>query len=166
MLKNHHYLAQLTAELNRTTTNITKDPEKFKDAANSMSFADAADLQKHLQEAKEAADTLKKELNKAFDFVRYTALPAVMEKNDIESGKVSGVGSVSLTTDLRASIPAAKKDEAFEWLDDHGFGDLIKPTVNSSTLKAWAKDQIKAGETLPEELFKTSVFTRASIRKG
>ena len=80
--------------------------------------------------------------------------------------KVEGVGRVGLTSDLYASIAPDQKGAAYEWLSDNGHGDVVQPTVNSSTLKALMKSIIKSGKEIPSELFKVTPFTRASITKS
>lgn len=139
--------------------------DNFRDGVCGLSFSEGAALLRKMDEAVKSADLLKKELQKGFDFVRFVALPKIMEKEDIESGRVAGVGTISLISDLNASINGDRKEEAFEWLRDHGHGDLIQPTVNSSTLKAFAKGQEKAGDPLPRELFNISFNTRAQVTK-
>jgi len=106
-----------------------------------------------------------KELNKAYDKMRLEEIPNLMDDEGIEKVSVEGVGTLYLTSDVYASIPAPSRDGAFEWLRDHGYGDLVKETVNSSTLKAFVKGVFERGENLPEEMFKVTPFTRASIRK-
>jgi hypothetical protein len=54
----------------------------------------------------------------------------------------------------------------YEWLESNNLGDLIKPTVASSTLKAFVKNRIKAGKDLPDAVLKVTPFTRASITKA
>ena len=88
-----------------------------------------------------------------------------MEAQELDGLKVEGIGRVHLQSDIRASIKADNKAAAYEWLGDNGHGGLITETVNASSLKAFCKDKMKNGEELPEELFKTSVFTRAVITR-
>lgn len=138
---------------------------EFRDMATGLSFAECATLLRRMDECTKAADLLKKELQKGFDFIRFTAMPAVMEKADIESGKVAGIGTISLISDLNVSIRADCKELAYRWLDDNGHGDLIQPTINSSTLRAFAKDRVRAGDPLPTELFNITYNTRAQVTR-
>lgn len=107
-----------------------------------------------------------KEIQKEYDKMRLEVIPNLMDDEGIEKMSVEGVGTLYLTSDVYASIPAVTKRDAWEWLSDNGHGDLITETVNSSTLKAFVKDAISKGEELPEGLFKVTPFTRASIRKS
>jgi len=105
------------------------------------------------------------EVGQLVDLIRLNVLPDKMENEDVSTVTVAGAGRVSLQGDLYFSIPAAYKDDCFEWLRDNGHGDIIQETVNSSTGKAWAKEMMKQGQTLPEGLFKVVPFTRATITR-
>lgn len=45
-----------------------------------------------------------------------------------------------------------KDNEAFvfDFVTDVGRSDLIKPTINASSLSAWVKERIEAGQNVPE----------------
>lgn len=123
----------------------------------------------NLKNIKERLDFKKeeiKEIQKAYDKLRLETIPNMMDDSGIEKLSLEGVGTLYLTSDVYTSIPAQTRPEAWEWLSDHGHGDLITQTVNSSTLKAFVKQAISNGEELPEGLFKVTPFSRASIRKS
>lgn len=119
-----------------------------------------------LQNRKEAAEAQLKLINKEYDFLRITKIPAQMEDEGIERMSVAGIGRVSLTADMHVSIKAEMKERFFEWLGDHGRGDLITENVNPSTLKAAVKGMYKSGEEIPEDMLNVSPFTRASITRA
>lgn len=114
---------------------------------------------------KEAIDLLDKEVSRIYDHMRLVVIPARFEADGISNMKVEGVGRVQLTGDIYAGIVKGREDSAFEWLDDNGRGDLVKRTVNSSSLKAVLKQALQNGEELPD-FFKAEPFTRASIVKA
>ena len=62
--------------------------DKFRDGVSEFSFSEGAALLRKTDEAVKSADLLKKELQKGFDFVRFAALPKIMEKEDIERLRV------------------------------------------------------------------------------
>lgn len=136
------------------------------DRMRELPIQEAAKVQHTLQNLIESIGGCKTQMQKVFDFCRFTVIPEVMEANDLQTVKVAGVGRVGLTSDLNVSIKAGMKQAAYEYLDDYGHGDLIINTVNSSSLKALAKDYFKKGEELPDEIFNVSPFTRATITKG
>lgn len=136
-----------------------------KDILSQKSVVDIAKIQYAVNEALEAADRLKKELQKCFDFVRYVATPEAMDKAEIENVRVEGVGTVYLTSDYNISIVKDQKEVAYDWLTENGHEDVIIETVNSSTLKSIIKKHLAVGDELPEGVFNVNPFTRAQIKK-
>lgn len=129
------------------------------------SAVELAHALKQAQEIKEWMEHIEKCVNAEIDVIRLNLLPVAMENEGLESPmNVAGVGRVSLTGDVYASV--LDKENFFEWLHDNQSGDLIQETVNASTLKAWVKDKIKKGESYPTELLKVTPYTRASITKS
>ena len=88
-----------------------------------------------------------------------------MVDSELEKLTVTDVGTLYLTDDIRAAVVTENKDDALTWLDDQGYGDLVKPNIAAASLKALIKDRLEKGEALPQELFKVDVFTRAALRK-
>ena len=105
------------------------------------------------------------ELQKEYDRLRFQELPDLMVDSELEKLTVTDVGTLYLTDDIRAAVVPENKDDALTWLDDQGYGDLVKPTIASASLKSLIKDRLEKGEALPQELFKVDVFTRAALRK-
>ena len=122
---------------------------------------DMAAKKLELDECKKVQTVLQKE----FDELRKVALPDAMEDAGLESVRITGVGTVSLRTDAYASIVSGQTAAAYQWLAENGHEDLVKEYVQPSTLKAFLKEQNVNGEILPEELFKFSPYTYASITK-
>jgi len=56
------------------------------------------------------------------------AIPALMSEMDVTRLDVGDV-TVSLKPFVSASIPADRKQEAYQWLRDHGLDDIIKNDV-------------------------------------
>jgi len=134
---------------------------------NNLSAANLARHMKTVRADLDDADVIKKKLQKRFDFLRLQAIPTAMEDEGLSNFKLDGIGRIGLTSDIYASIVSGKKVDAYKWLKDNKHGDLIQPTVNASSLKAAIKQILKKGEeVLPEELFKITPFSRASITKA
>ena len=121
-----------------------------------------AELRAKLDEIEEVT----KLMNKEYDRLRTGIVPEKMDEEGLTTITIKGIGRVSLTGDVYASIPAEVRDDAWDWLRDHGHADVIKETINASTLKALMKSFIKEGVPFPEDLFKVTPFTRASITKA
>lgn len=133
---------------------------------DSMSLKELSEEMKKVAEDLEKAKTIKTELQKIFDHLRLNKIPEKMDEEDIKSVTFPDIGRVGLTADLYASIPADKKEDAHKWLRENNLGGIIVETVNAQTLKATMKSILKKGEiVIPEETFKVTPYSRASITK-
>ncbi len=128
----------------------------------------AVELAHAMREAelvKEWMEGIEKCLNAEIDVIRLNLLPVAMENEGLESPlNVAGVGRVSLTGDVYASV--LNKEYLFELLELVGSGDLIQETVNATTLKAWVKTKIKAGEYLFGSLTELDKYEQMLIDSG
>lgn len=77
------------------------------------------DQETRLSELKEHARVLREE-----------SLPMMLLELNVTSFKMDTGQTISCKQDVYASIPAARRDEAFAWLDRHGFGGIIKTQVS------------------------------------
>ena len=136
--------------------------EKYK----RMSVIDMAKAMQKLERVIADREEEQKKRNIEYDILRLECIPTKMEDEGIDKITIAGVGRVSITGDLYVHVAADLRESFYTWLRDHGHGDLIKPAVNPSTLKAFAKDSIKKGTELPGDLIKVTPFSRASITKG
>jgi hypothetical protein len=135
--------------------------EKYRD----IPAIDAIRAMAELRARKDALEEQSKAIGAEYDYLRLEYVPERMEQEGIQNMKVDGVGKVSLRGDLYVSVLADNRDAFHEWLRETGRGDLIRDTVNASTLKAAAKDWIRSGEELPESLIKVTPYTQAVITK-
>ena len=122
-----------------------------------------------MRDLREQKDDMDKELSGVtaeYEYLTKIAIPEKFSEEGIKNMNLEGVGRISLRTDIYASVKADAKARALEWLGDIGSGDLIQPTVNSSTLKAFLKNRIKAGEDIPEDLFNVTPYQQATITKS
>lgn len=131
-----------------------------------MSLSDLARAQMEVKDKIDELSAAKTALQKEFDFLRQNKLPSTMEAMGIDSVKVAGVGRVSIRSELQCTVKAACKYDMQQWLRDNDFGDLISEVVNASTLKAFIKEQIKAGNPIPEDYLTMRMFDQASITKS
>ena len=136
------------------------------DNLDSFSIKDLAEFFVQLKSELETAESEKSRLQKSFDRLRQKLIPDKMEDLGLKSANVDGIGRITVTADMFTSIPAPTKEMAYKWLRDNNFGDLIKPTVNGSSFKALAKEQMRAGVIFPEKLFKITPYMRASVTKS
>lgn len=136
------------------------------DEIRATDLREMAICQKNIQNMIENLKASASAMQKVYDIIRMDIIPTKMDDTGVTNIKFEGVGKIVLTGDINASIKADSKEAAYEWLGDHGHGDLIVPTVNSSSLKALLKKKMQEGEEVPDDLFNVSPFTRASITKG
>jgi len=138
----------------------------FSQGIEKCSIKEIATLQKEFKELDERTKDIKAVFYKIFDHLRINVLPDKMDEEGYEGGLViKDVGRIKLTADVHATIPKQNKEAAFQWLKDNGH-DLIKETVNATSFKALANRLLRNNDPLPEDLFKVSPFTRASITKS
>lgn len=104
-------------------------------------------------------------INKRIEILSRQDIPNAMDEAGIQNVNYEGIGRISLRGDVFASISADNKEAAYEWLEATGRGSLINPTVNSSTLKAAIKAWILDGEQIPEDLFKVTPYTQATLTR-
>ena len=139
--------------------------EEFEEMCAGMGLVDMVGLMKRLKEEKERLEKELAEVNARYDYLRYNAVPQMMESHGINTVTMEGIGRVSLSHGVFASICREKKEEAYQYLRDIGRGDIITRTVNAQTLATVIKQMIQNGEEVPEDLFNVTPYTRASITK-
>jgi|TARA_B110000240_G_C13299511_1_gene367877 hypothetical protein len=82
-------------------------------------------------QVKEAEDNLKK-LKQEADVISSEVIPTMMIEMNVSTLKLADGSAVEVKPVYGASIPIAKKEEAFTWLRNNGLGDLIKNEVTVS----------------------------------
>ncbi len=70
------------------------------------------------QELKQAKET--------FRHISENQMPKLMEEAEMEDFTNKDGVSITIDSVIRGSIPAATANQAFDWLEDHGNGGLIK----------------------------------------
>jgi hypothetical protein len=101
--------------------------------------ADAAveDADQALKDAKERARSLREE-----------TIPSAMQELGLEELKLDTGQKLSVKQEVYASIPSCNKQAAFQWLNDNGFGGLIKVEVDTT----FGKGEQEAAMELYKEL--------------
>ena len=86
---------------------------------------EAAILEKEIAEFEQFAKEKKQALHKITD----EQLPEALEEMGLQKFTLTDGAEISVKPIYSASIPKDRKDEAFQWLRDHEFGDLVKNNV-------------------------------------
>jgi len=87
--------------------------------------AEAANLEKEIS----AAEQLLKDKKQALHKITDEQLPEALEEMGLEKFTLTDGAEISVKPIYAASIPRDRKGEAFQWLRDHEFGDLVKNNV-------------------------------------
>ena len=85
-------------------------------------------LQK-LEEEVVAKEEELKELKRKAELLSGEVIPTMMQEMNISTLKLADGSSVEVKPVYGASIPIAKKEQAYNWLRENGLGDLIKNEV-------------------------------------
>lgn len=112
----------------------------------------------------EIVDAMKSMTYKLQEFLTLEAMPNVFDKAGVKSINLDEGLRVSISGLVRASL-GPDKEAAKDWLRKHGAESLVTETVNASTLSAYARSKIDAGEDLPEDLFKVFILPSVSVTK-
>lgn len=135
-------------------------------AIKQMKLVEVALLIKQLESKIDDLAKDKNELQKVLDHLQFTVAPQMMEDQGIDRVTFEGVGRMQLKDDIYCSCPAANSDELKDWLVANGHAAMVNETVNSSSLKAFVKEQMKSGGAYPSGLLKITPFTKASVVKA
>jgi len=73
-----------------------------------------------------------KKLKKDIDVISGEVIPTMMQEMNLSSLKLADGSSIEVKPVYGASIPPAKKEEAFNWLRNNGRGDLSKNEITVS----------------------------------
>lgn len=96
-------------------------------------------------------------------------LCSMMIDSETQNFTHSGV-QFSLTSKIRASAIAERKQDLFYALRKNGFGSLIQENVNANSLSAFVKEQMEeGGDELPfwlEDLVSVYLHNTVSMRKA
>ena len=83
-------------------------------------------LEKEVEDTEEALKRKQEELRK----VQEDLLPTAMAEAGMKSFTLDNGAKITIKDDIAASIPKDRTMEAYGWLRDNGFGDIIKNTVS------------------------------------
>mgnify|MGYP003111096271 FL=1 len=178
-------------DLEQEATSIKVDTAMSGDIAEKCNKL--MDLQKQITKCE---DNLKR-LHDEERLLSEQEIPSLMQSSGISKLVLSDGSSVEVKPFYAAKIPQSKTDEAFNWLGENGYGDLIKNTVSLTfgksedqlanslvedlkakghnvaqkkkvepmTLKAFVREQIQNGHTVPMDLFGVYISNKTTIKK-
>ena len=147
--------------------NVTSDLPIY--TAEGYAAMKTKDLAAHLKDLKELKDEVKAQqaaLTNEIEFLSDRILPERMEDEGIETLRIKDVGRLQSADGIRVQVLAENREALQEWLNENGFDSLVKPSVNSSTLKAFISDCIRNGDEYPTDLVRVEPYTRATVVKA
>jgi hypothetical protein len=95
-------------------------------------LSDQVEKLKNLEDDMKVAEKKLKDLKQQHDSLSSDIIPTMMTEMNISTIKLADGTGVEIKPVYGASIPVAKKEEAFNWLRENGLGDLIKNEVTVS----------------------------------
>lgn len=140
----------------------------YKEALMEQSFPQLASHMAKLRDEIADQDSLLKNLKGQMKILSEQVLPEKLEEAGFESVTVTVDGvkhRIQTSGQMQVSVPKENKEKLFRWFEETGNEALITETVNSSTLKAFIKEQMKAGEEVPDEIVNIHAYTKASLVK-
>ena len=87
---------------------------------------DLRNLEDQILNAEEHTKNLKEKAKQLSNF----DIPKMMEEMNVKKLKLKDGASIEVKPFYGANIPLNKQEEAFNWLRDHGLGDIIKNDVS------------------------------------
>lgn len=127
-----------------------------------------AEQLKQLREKKKNAEQRLKEMNAEIEQADYQ-LSMLMAETETQNFTRAGT-MFTLTTKIRASAVAGRKEELYVALKENGYNDLVYETVNANSLSAFVKEQISENQdTIPDwlnGLVHVYEQTAVSVRKS
>lgn len=131
----------------------------------STNLVEVCKIYKELSDALELIEAYTKILNSVYSDISEQILPKLFEGLDVDSIKAHNRQFI-LNNRTFFSIPQEKQSEGYKWLKEHGYGMLVKDSVNAQTLSAAMNEYVdEKGEYPPEEAMTKYSKKYISIRK-
>lgn len=120
-------LSKMASDSGQTTDKLdTLDTSKL-DGVSRLAN-DAANLEQEISDAERLLKQKKDDLRKITD----EQLPEILEEMGLQKFTLTDGSEISVSPLYAASIPVDRREDAYQWLRDHGFGDLVKNNVTVS----------------------------------
>lgn len=125
----------------------------------------------------EEAENLLKRAKERHRYLQEETIPAAMQELGLESLTLTTGEKLKVKQEVYASLTAANKPAAFQWLEEHDFGGLIKVEVSVQYGKGEIEDALKLQKDLIQEGIQAEIsqdvngqtlkaFLREQIAKG
>jgi hypothetical protein len=146
------------------------DVNELKDVLPEMTYKEAAQYLDALEGDLQHFKDLTNKLRELKDHLTIKCIPEKLDEDGMANVTVimdDGTKRRWQTrADIRCSVLASHRQDLYHWLDEHGHESLITETVNASTLKAFLKEEMKAGRPIPTEYLSLHPYEQASLVKN
>ena len=113
-----------------SSIDFEKDQREDLDSVNeAKNLSDQVVKLQNLEDEYSTKEKELKELKRKVELISGEVIPTMMQEMNISTLKLADGSSVEVKPVYGASIPIAKREEAFKWLRDNDLGDLIKNEV-------------------------------------
>lgn len=140
---------------------IVDDIQKEVDEAKKKSLKDVVEVFCKVRYVCDRLAEVKSPLEQIKSSLAYGTLPEMFNDQDLKTQTYDELG-VRVTVKSDLTVKTLDKLKALGWGKENG---IVQETINSSTLKAFAKDLLKQGKELPSEMFETEVVQNISVTK-
>ena len=117
-------LSEMASDAGSTNDNLDNLKDTQLDSISRLAN-EAANLEQKIQETEQRLKETKQALHKITD----EQLPEALETMGLQKFTLTDGSEIAVKPIYSASIPKDRKEEAFQWLRDHEFGDLVKNNV-------------------------------------
>ena len=121
----NNLLSEMAADSGNAPDQIDNLNDAALDAISKLAQG-AANLAREIADTEELLKGRKAALHKITD----EQLPEALEEMNLQKFTLKDGSEISVKPIYAASIPKDRRDEAFAWLRDHKFGDLVKNNVS------------------------------------
>ena len=104
--------------------------ESLGEVNNAKALSDQVTKLQSLEDEIDEQEKKLKELKRNQELLSGEVIPTMMTEMNISTLKLADGSAVEVKPVYGASIPVAKKEEAYTWLRENGLGDLIKNEIS------------------------------------
>ena len=104
--------------------------ESLGEVNNAKALSDQVTKLQSLEDEIDEQEKKLKELKRNQELLAGEVIPTMMTEMNISTLKLADGSAVEVKPVYGASIPVAKKEEAYTWLRENGLGDLIKNEIS------------------------------------
>jgi len=141
-------LLKIVSEIRPPKTDDTNDAS-IASFYSPVGVVGTAKIAKRVYDLKDRISSLKTLFESLNDMFAKNVLPELIAEEELQSPvKVAGVAKLVLRNELYVQNVAADDQKFFDWLIGIGQSDLIKETVNASSLKSSVKAVMKMNNEL------------------